>query len=289
MKINYRILALFLFIILSWGIAWPINKIGLDYMSPVWYTAIRLIIGTATMFALVIALKKFSFPQLRDMPLIITIGFLQISLYILLANLGLAYIPAGRAAILAYTTPLWIMPIATFFFKEEARFFRWLGFILGICGIIVLLSPWEMNWSDPKVIFGSSMLLLASLCWAISILGARYMKWDKSPLELMPWQLLIGTIPLVLSAWIKEPSLVIQWSPELLLSLIYTGVLVTGLSYWCGLIVNRELPSTVVSLGFLGAPVCSLMCSALFLHEAITLHTASAMVLILMGLVCLVV
>ncbi len=288
-KNNYRMLGLFIFIVFSWGMAWPINKIGLQYMSPLWYTALRLVVGTVTMMGLVIAIKKFRWPKFTDYPLIITIGLLQIGIYILLTNIGLTYLPAGRSSLLAYTTPLWVMPAAIFFFNEEASLFRWLGFFLGISGLFILLGPWEMNWADKHVLVGTIMLLLASLCWAISMLCARYMHWTKSPLELIPWQLLIGTIPVLIFAWTKEHSMTITWSTPLVLSLIYTGILVTGLSYWSGVVINKELPTSMVSLGFLAVPVFSLMVSALFMHEAINLSTAAAIGFILLGLICIVV
>ncbi len=286
---NCRILGLFTFIILSWGLAWPVNKIGLAYMSPLWYTAARLIIGTVTMMAFVIAMKKFTLPKREDYPLIVIIGLLQISIYILLANIGLAYLPAGRSSLLAYTTPLWVMPAATLFFYEKTGWLKWLGFGLGIGGLFLLLSPWEMNWSDKHILFGTAMLLLASLCWAISMLCVRYMQWTKSPLELIPWQLLVGTIPILVYALIKEPSISVHWTPALILSLLYTGILVTGLSYWSGVVVNKELPTIVVSLGFLIVPVFSMIISAIFMHETINLSTATAMMLIITGLVCVVV
>jgi drug/metabolite transporter (DMT)-like permease len=288
-NVNYRIIGLFVFIILSWGMAWPVNKIGLTYMSPLWYTTARLIIGTVTMMLIVIAFNKFTLPRREDYPLIIIIGLLQISIYILLTNVGLTYLPAGRSSLLAYTTPLWIMPAATLFFHEEAGYLRWMGFFLGIGGLIILLSPWEMDWSDTHILFGSAMLLLASLCWAISMLCARYMQWTKSPLELIPWQLLIGTLPVFLFAWIKEPSVTVDWNLALILSLVYTGMLVTGLSYWCGLIINKELPTMLVSLGFLIVPVFSLVISALFMQESISLLTAAAITFIMLGLVCIVI
>jgi drug/metabolite transporter (DMT)-like permease len=288
-KMNFRIIGLFIFIILAWGLAWPVNKIGLQYMSPSWYTAIRLVVGTATMMALVIGLGKFSLPKKRDLPLILIIGLLQISVYILLANIGLAYLPAGRSSLLAYTTPLWVMPIATLFFAEESGAMRWLGFLLGISGLFLLLSPWEMDWTDSHVIFGSAMLLLASLSWAISMLCARYMEWNKSPLELIPWQLLVGTIPMLIFAYANEPMAAFDWNWPLILSFVYTGILVTGLSYWSGLVINRELPTIVVSIGFLAVPVFSLMVSAVFMNEIISIVSLGAMGLILLGLILVVV
>lgn len=286
---DYRIFGLFMFIVFSWGLSWPITKIGLTYMSPLWYTAFRLIVGTTTMMTLVILLKKFTLPKKRDLPIILIIGFLDISFYILLANIGLTYLPAGHSSLLAYTTPLWIMPIATLFFKEQANWMRWLGFVLGIGGLMILMSPWELNWSDHNVIFGSLMLLLASLCWAVSMLCVRYMRWTKPPLELIPWQLLIGTLPILLFAIIKEPTIAPVWNTPLVLSLVYSGALVTGVSYWSGVVINKALPTTVVSLGFLLVPVFSLAVSAGFMHEIIQAPTIIAMGLILLGLVCVVV
>lgn len=286
MKINARILGLFTFIILSSAIAWPVNKIGLAYMSPLWFTVWRLGIATATMMTLVLLLKKFSWPHKKDVPLILIIGLLQISLYILFTNIGLAYSPAGRAALLAYTTPLWVMPCAIFLFNEEQSFLKWTGFILGITGLIILLSPWELDWSNTQVVFGNMMLLLAAIIWAISILCTRYMHWHKTPLELMPWQLLAGMIPILIYASIKEPILSVTWNISLVSSLLYTGIIVTGICYWIGVIINKELPTITFSLGYLAVPIGSMVVSAIFLHEAITMPTLGAMVLILAGTMC---
>lgn len=281
---NFKILGLFLFIVFSWGLAWPVNKIGLEYMSPLWYTATRLVVGTFAMLGLVIAAKKFSLPTRKDIPLIFTIGLLQIGIYILLTNVGLAYLPAGRSSLLAYTTPLWVMPIATIFFKEHSGALKWTGFFLAILGLLILMSPWELNWHDGNVLLGTAALLLASFCWAISMICVRYLHWTKSPLELMPWQLMVGATPVLIFAMIKEPSITVQWNSALLLSLVYTGIIVTGISYWCGVIINKALPTIVVSLGFLIVPVFSFIISAIYLHEKINLPTAAAMGLILLGL-----
>jgi len=288
-NINLRYIGLFAFIIFSWGLAWPVNKVGLTYLSPAWYTAIRLVIGTVTMMTIVLIVGKFSLPKSKDCPLIVIIGLLQISIYILLTNFGLTYLPAGRSSLLAYTTPLWIMPAATLFFNEKAGLLKWIGFLMGLGGLLLLLSPWEINWSNTDILFGTAMLLLASLCWSISMLCARYMQWSKSPLELIPWQLLIGTLPILVYAYATEPAVTIQWNMPLILSLIYTGILVTGFSYWSGLIINKELPTIIVSLGFLLVPIVSLLVSTVYMQETLSLPTICAIVLIISGICCVVV
>lgn len=285
---NLRIFTLFVFIIISWGLAWPVNKIGLVFMTPLWYTAIRLSIATIAMFGIVVLIKKFTLPKRTDIPLILIVGFLQIAFYILLANVGLAYLPAGRSSLLAYTTPLWLMPIATIFFKERHSLYKWAGFLLGTLGLILLINPLSLDWKDINTLIGTGALLLASFCWAISMLGIRYLKWTKTPLELIPWQLLVGTLPILLFAFVKEPFAVTHWNYQLILSLIYTGILVTGLSYWCGVIINKELPSIIVSIGFLAVPVFSFIISAHYLNETISKLTLIAISLIILGLVFIV-
>jgi drug/metabolite transporter (DMT)-like permease len=283
-KRTLHYLGLFSLIIISMGLAWPINKIGLNYTSALWYTALRLIYATFAMFIVATLARRFSIPQKHDWPLILAIGLLQISLYILLTNIGLRYLPAGRSSLLAYTTPLWVMPLSILFFNERASISKWLGFLFGISGLILLIAPWQLNWQDKHIIIGIACLLLASFSWAISMFCARYMKWGKTPLELMPWQLLIGAIPILLLAIIKEPTMVIINSWQLWASLVYTGIIVTGFAYWFGVIINKELPTLVVSIGFLLVPVLSMIISAYFLHEVITSLSIAAMLLILLGL-----
>jgi drug/metabolite transporter (DMT)-like permease len=283
-RFNIRVFMLFVFVVFSWGLAWPINKIGLQYMSPLWYTTVRLIVGTASMMIICLFLKKLSLPKREDWPLILTLGLLQIGAYVLLANVGLRYLPAGKSSLLAYTTPLWVMPIATLFFHEESGVLRWTGFSIAIVGLTLLIEPWKLNWSDYHIIIGSSALLLASFCWAISMFCVRHLRWTKSPLELISWQLLAGTLPVFAFAVIYEPVPSFTWNYTLLLSLFYTGVIVTGISYWLGVIINKELPTIIVSLGFLSVPVLSFIVSAIFMGEVINLYVITAAGLILAGL-----
>lgn len=121
MKKNYFLLLVI--VILIWGISWPMNKIGLEYMSPLLFATGRLIIATVSMFLIVIFTKNFIWPTRQDLPIILTIGLLQMGIFVLLINIGLHFVEAGRSSILVYTTPIWVTPIAIFIFKENAGFF----------------------------------------------------------------------------------------------------------------------------------------------------------------------
>jgi drug/metabolite transporter (DMT)-like permease len=284
--IVYKLYLLLVALILVWGISWPIAKIGLSYMSPLWFAAFRLLIGTASMFLVVAVLGKLIWPNKQDLKIIFVIGLLQVGLFMLLITIGLVHVDAGRSSVLVYTTPLWVVPISVLFFKEKPTVGKWMGFILGLAGILILFNPLAINWSEHNEILGNGVLLLAAFCWAIAILCARYMHWSRSPLELISWQLLVGTIPVVLLAFLQHPEPQIVWNSTSIFVLLFCGILSTAFAYWGSVVISKELPAITTSLSLLAIPVCGLLFSAWLLHEKMTFSLILAMVFILGGLLC---
>lgn len=76
----------------------------------------------------------------------------------------------------------------------------------------------------------------------------------------------------------------IEWTPPLVLLLLYGGVCGNALAYWAMAMVNRSLPAATTSLGLLGTPVVGTFSAALTLGEPLTLALFSAMVLIVGGI-----
>ncbi|MGE3319184.1 MAG: DMT family transporter [Candidatus Berkiella sp.] len=281
-----RVYSLFAAVIFIWGFSWPINKIGIEYIHPIWFATFRLILGTLSMFALVAFLKRLVIPSRKDLPLILTLGFFQMGLFTLFINIGLFYVDAGRSAILTYTTPFWILPFAVLFFHEKLSPLKLLGFLMGLVGVLVLFSPWSIDWSDQNALLGNGLLLLAAISFGISLLCARNMTWHRPAIELLPWQLLVGIVPVSLLSVLMVPNPVLQFTQTGIFSLLYTGILGTGIAYWCSNIVSKELPSMTVSIGFLGVPICGLLSSAIILHEPITAPLKIAMFFIPCGVLC---
>lgn len=285
---QFKIYILLVALILVWGLSWPVNKLGLAYMPPLWFAASRILIGMVSMLLIVTALGKLVWLQKQDLKLILVIGLLQIALFMVLLNIGLYYVAAGRSAILVYTTPIWVVPISVFFLKETPSPLKWIGFILGLVGILVLFNPWGIDWSNHTVLFGNGVLLVAALCWSIAILCARHMQWSRTPLELIFWQLLLGAIPVTLLAYLLQPHPDIIWNTPLILSLLYGGIAATAFAYWGTVTISKELPAITTSLSLLLIPPCGVIFSALLLHEAITLSIMLSMGFILAGVICVI-
>jgi drug/metabolite transporter (DMT)-like permease len=75
-----------------------------------------------------------------------------------------------------------------------------------------------------------------------------------SPLRLTAWQMLVGTIGLVvLALCVHERA--IEWSPLMFGALAYNGVLSSGLAWALWLFVVQRLPANVAGLASLVTPL----------------------------------
>lgn len=283
-----RIYLLLGILVLFWSLNLIFTKVALVYMPPVWLTFVRFFIAVIALFAFLSFQGKLKLPNRRDLPMIFSIGILQMGIFQLLITYGLAFVDAGRASILIYSMPLWVTPLAIIFFQERLTKLKLLGLIAGIAGILVLFSPGSFDWSDKKVIIGNGLLLLGSVCWAIALLHSRYGKWHREPIDLIAWQLFIGAIPSLILAPLTESFSRIHWNWVLIATILYNGIIATAFGYWASITISRKLPAVTSSLSLLAVPVLSLFFSALFLGEKLTASDIIAAGLIIVGLVCIV-
>ena len=121
-----------------------------------------------------------------------------------LVSLGLQHVPAGRSVVLAYTTPLWVIPAARLFLGEPIGPGRRAGLLLGLAGLLLIFNPLAFDWSDRAAIFGNALVLLAALCWAANIVYVRAHRWVTPPFELAFWQALLATVVLSAVAWARK-------------------------------------------------------------------------------------
>jgi drug/metabolite transporter (DMT)-like permease len=200
-----------------------------------------------------------------------------------LTSVGLLFVPAGRSAILSYTSPLWVLPAAILLFGERLTRWKLLGMALGFIGVIVLLNPASIDWSNGDVLFGNFLLLLGAAMWAIAILHTRRHRWHLSPLQLAPFQMALLIVPACFVAWAIEGPFRAEWSWQLVAMLVYNGPLATAFAFWASVSIQRALPSSTVSLSYLAVPAWGLIASTLWLGEALPMSLVLGGILILLG------
>jgi drug/metabolite transporter (DMT)-like permease len=280
-----RALALLVVVILFWGANWPIMKVGIAMSAPLTFVCLRTAIAAACMAAVLAAIGRLHWPTRRDWPIVLSVGVLQIAGFLGFASAGVQFVEAGRSAILAYTTPLWVVPGAALFLGERTSPRKLAGVGLGLAGVAVLFNPIALDWSDGRQMLGHALLMAAAFSWAIQILQIRGHRWDSPPLELAAWQYLVAALVTLPLALVLEADRPIAWAaPEFLAILAYNGVIATAFGFFAVITINRALSAVTTSLAMLGVPAAGLVFAALWLGETIDLTKAAGLALIAGGL-----
>ncbi|HSE03986.1 MAG TPA: DMT family transporter [Methylomirabilota bacterium] len=270
-------------VILAWGLTWPVNKVVLDTLSPLWAVALRSAIATVALFALTAWRGRITLPPRQDLPVLLSITLLHMVGFNLLTSWGLGLVPAGRTVVLAYTTPLWVTPGAALFLHEPLTARRAAGVLIGLAGLAALFNPLALDWSDRDVVLGHLAILAGALLWALSILHIRAHRWVSTPFALIPWETLLATallVPVALTTTLPTPG---DWTASFVALLLYLGIVGTAIAYWATATASRHLPAVTTSLGLLATPVVSVITATLWLGEPLTLSLIVAIVLVLGG------
>jgi drug/metabolite transporter (DMT)-like permease len=270
-------------VVLAWGITWPVNKVLLETLPPLWMSALRSGIGAVALVLLSLALGALVMPRRADLPVLLSITLLHMVGFVVLTAFGLSLVPTGRSVVLAYTTPLWVAPGARLFLGEPLTGRRIIGVVVGLLGLVVLFNPLAFDWADRNAVFGNLAILAAALLWAASIVHVRGHRWHATPFALLPWEMLLATLLLAPVAYLAEPLPAVAWDARLTALLLYASLPGSALAYWAVATAGRHLPAVTTSLGLLATPVVSIVVATLWLGETPTTSLIVAVVLILGG------
>ncbi|WP_428488250.1 DMT family transporter [Rhodopila sp.] len=264
--------------------AWPLTKIALAAGStPLWFAEARAVLSGAVAFVLLAAMRRLRLPRRPDFPAMLAVGGLQLGAYFALAHEAVAWVPAGRTAILANTTTIWVVPLSLLFLREHIPARRWIATGLGLTGVAVLVNPVAIDWSSARILVGHAFLLGAALSWSIAIIVTRAARPAMSMLALLPWCFLVGSLVLAPVVWWHASTGTLGTQPVSWWALAYIGLIAGPVGTWCVMQATASLPALVASLGFLTTPAVSLILANVVLHEPFTPDLLAGSALIMSG------
>ncbi len=264
-----RHLALWLLAILTivWGFNWPIMRVGVLGVEPWTFRAFSTVFGgIALLIAAYVGGQRIRVPwdQFR---LICLIGPVSIGGWMVFSALGLEHMASGRAAIVAYTMPLWAVIFARLFLGEKITWRRSVGLFIGLSGMVILIS------GDLPAIGESPLGVIYMLCGAVSWgLGTVLFKrapWRIPVPVIIGWQLLVIAVPITIVAFLTEtPRLDYSaWSWFTIAYQIFAGALI-GNYAWAKIVTL--LPAGVAAISSLVIPVIGVISGAVILGEPVT-------------------
>lgn len=273
-------LALLLLAVL-WGYNWVVMKNALHDAGAFQFGALRTMLGALCLLALLFVLRKPMRP--REIPTLIVLGLLQTSGFTGLIIWALVQGGAGKTAVLTYAMPFWVMVLAWPLLGEKIRDIQWLAVILSLMGLIFILDPLHLG-AD---LFSMVLAVLGGLSWALAVILAKKLHQRAPELDLLSltaWQMLFGSLPLVLAAFLV-PAPPIHWTTNFIGAVIFNAVLCNALAWMLWLYALQRLPAGIASMTSMLAPVIGVLAAWLQLGEQPSGQETVGMLLIGLSLV----
>jgi len=267
---------------LIWSSAFFNIKIATYSYGPVTIAFLRTFFGAIPVVGLClfkkIKIEAFS----KDWYWFAAIGMINLVIPFFLIAYGMQKIQSNLAAILMASTPLSATVLAHFFTKnEKINLIKILGVLIGFSGIVFLFSDNilinENNFTYALLIlFGSTFYVIGGLL----TLKISNKKNENVTASILIW----GTIFLIPITAFTEKPWNLNPSIDSTISLIYLGVVATGLAWLLrfrilknnGLVFQAQVAYLI--------PIFGIILGYIFLNELITPKVVVAVVAIIVGI-----
>ncbi|MFJ6266708.1 DMT family transporter [Lysinibacillus xylanilyticus] len=132
--LDIKIISAHFITIIIWASAFPGIRVALTAYSPEHISLLRLLVGSFVLIIIAI-ITKTPLPVLKDIPIILFLGFLGFTVYQVALNYGEQTISAGVASLLVSTTPIFTALLAVVFYRDKLGLWGWVGSLLGFSGV----------------------------------------------------------------------------------------------------------------------------------------------------------
>jgi drug/metabolite transporter (DMT)-like permease len=276
---RYAVVA-FGLLVLFWGSAFSVVKVGLEYSPPMLFAGLRTLMGGLVI--LLAAVVWGGSPHLRrDWPVFLLLAAFNVVFFFGFQTLAVLYLPSGTAAVLEYLQPMLVGLLAWMILGESLSLAKIVGLILGFSGIGAVSAGSILgNISPAGVAFGAG----SAFSWA---LGTVFFKRYEARVSTM-WAVAIpfvaGGMVLTLLSFTIESWSEVSTKATLFVSLSYVSLVEIALAWliWFGLVRAGEASRVAVYVFFV--PLVSIVVGAIFLGERLTTSLLIGTVLIVTGI-----
>jgi drug/metabolite transporter (DMT)-like permease len=267
---------------LCWGANWPIMKMVLFEWNVWHFRTVSLALGSVSLFVLAKAMGYSMRVPEGEWGRLIAASFFNITCWHIFAGFGVSLLASGRASIIGFTMPLWVVPLSMWLLKEPMTRRKLLGLALGFLGLLLLIGDDLVRLQQAPL--GTLAMLAAAFTWAIGIVIIKRYPVALPATVFTGWMMLLGGVPVLLGAilfggWEFKPL-----SGKALVALAYVIFVAMVFCHWAFLRLVKMLPATITGISSLAVPVVGVFSGMLMLGEKPGAAEWGALLLILCAL-----
>lgn len=250
---------------LMWGVNWPMMKLSLRELSPLYFRAITMTLGASWLWLFFRARGVRMLPHGTEWKTVVTLALPNMLGWHTISIFGVKELSSGRAAILGFTMPIWTVLLGALFLGQKLTL-RVAWATLAVAAAIALLMAHELHNLTGRPL-GVLWMELAALSWAIGTLMMRRLTITLPTEALAVWMMLLTSVCLWVLALVAEPVPSFQFSPTMWGSLVYGVFINYGFAQiiWFGL--ARNLPPATSAMSVMAIPLIGTLSATIVVGE----------------------
>ncbi len=266
----------------TWGINWPIMKLGVQHFPPLTFRSISMVGGIVVIWiAARMQGASLAIPK-GQIKTVIRLAIPNMLVWHIFMILGVKMLSSGRAATLGYTMPVWAVLAGLLFYRDRISPRALFGIALALTGALLLMSSEFSNVSGKPV--GTMLALIAAASWGYGTVIMKRTSIDMPTISLTFWMLCFTSCMMSLLALIVEHEAIrmpdaVEWG-----AILYNAIIVFGFAHVAWFRLARILPPVASSLSVMFIPVLGVFAGAWMLHETPHWQDYVSIVLILLAM-----
>ena len=267
-----------------------INHTVAKMVMPIYIGSLGLVLlrvlGATIMFWTISLFFKSKPIEKKDRLTILKCGLFGMSINIAAFIAGLDYSTPVNSSILIIISPIFVVILSFFIFKNKINFIKILGIILGFIGAIILILTADSNSSIGRNIpLGNFLFIVNSISYAYYLIIVKPMAEKYDLITLFKWLFLVGLVfnfPLGINQFLE-----VDWQNlpliQAVLPMAFVVICTTFMTYFLNGYALTKLTSTEVAVFMYLQPIIGVMFAIFTKSDTITLTIVIASMLIFSG------
>ncbi|TWD96451.1 putative membrane protein [Neobacillus bataviensis] len=278
-----RTVLLLTFLVIVWGVNWPLSKMALNYTPPLLFAGLRTFLGG--LILLIFAIPRYKQLRLKETwHFYVVSAVLNIIMFYGLQTVGLGFMPAGLFSAIVFIEPVLLGIFCWIWLGESMNGLKIIGLILGFAGVAVISTG---GFTGDISAIGILLALGSAIGWGLGTVFVKKTGNRVDSLWMVTLQLIIGGIFLSCVGSSFESWSSIEWRLPFISNLLFISIFVIAFGWLAFFtLVGSGEASKVGSFTFL-IPLIAIICSSFLLHESITINVVIGLLFIVFS-ICLV-
>ena len=282
-----RDLIIFVTLSFMWSLSFVFYRIGVPEFGSLAFASLRVIFAGLVMLVFVLFNKKNRVGIKEHWKMLALVGLFSAALPFVLFSFSAQSVNAGVLAVLNASVPMMSGFIARVFFKDRLSKKQALGLVIGVIGVIILMSESLFGGGEPgkgliEGLLPMGYALLACVGYALGANITKNYLYEVSPVAITAGSLIIGSI-IMLPVAFNEFPYGKDISIKAWVSVICIGVFSTAIALiFMNQLIKNIGPTRATSITLV-IPIFAIILGYLLLGEALNIQAIIGSIVILIG------